>query len=122
MPKGIKKEKHKGGRPTKMTPDMLDKFRWCFAQDMNNIQAITYCGIDQNTFYRFTQKHPEIYEFWQALRNKPALNAKISVAAKLESGDDPEFCLEYLKLKDPDFKQKTQIQIDEVPKIVDDVK
>lgn len=111
-----------GGMPTKMTPEMQERIAWCFAQDMNTNQVLAYCGLDQNCYYRFVKKHPGKKEYWESLRNKPALNAKISVAAKLEAGDDPEFCLEYLKLKDPDFKQKTHIQIDEVPQIVDDVK
>lgn len=117
-----KKTKKKGGRPQVITPEILEQLKWCFAQDMNTVQALTYCQLDQNTFYRYVKVHPEDYEFWKALRNKPALNAKICVATKLEVGDDPEFCLEYLKLKDPDFKQKTHLQIDEVPQIVDDVK
>lgn len=108
--------------PTRMTQEMQERLAWCFAQDMNHVQAMAYCGLDQNCFYRFLKKNPKIGEYWNSLRNKPALHAKIAVAAKLKAGDDAEFCLNYLKLKDPDFKERKQIDVQEVPQIVDDVK
>lgn len=83
-------------RPTKMTPETLDKLRQAYLIGANDREAYGYAGISHETFYNYIEKHPEFREKIIDWQNEPILKAKTTIAKSLS---DPQHAKWYLERK-----------------------
>lgn len=91
------------GRPTVMTPSVLDKLRQAFLIGATNLEAAGYAGITEKTLYNYLNKNPEYLQQIEAWKNEPILKSKTTVVKGL---DDIKNAQWYLERKASDFKPK----------------
>ena len=79
-----------GGRPTKMTPDVIAKLIEGFKHDFTDTECCLYAGIDQATYYRYKKKNKGFAREIEAAKTFPFLLAKRNIikAMHKESSDD----------------------------------
>lgn len=81
-------------RPTKMTPEVLDKLRQAYLIGANDREAYGYAEISHETFYNYIQKHPEFRERIIEWQNEPILKAKTTVVKNLDDTKNAQWYLE----------------------------
>ena len=91
--------KHKGGRPTDMTIETVNKLEEVFSIGGTDKEACFYAGISHQTLYNYQDRHPEFVERKEALKERPVLKARQTLVKAL---DTPQYALEYLKRKRKD--------------------
>ena len=101
--------KNNVGRPTKMTPDRVEKLELGFMKGLNDVQCCLFAGIDRTTLWKYCEKHPEFRNKIEELKNNPAMRAKILVADAIEKGDK-DMAKWYLERKEKsEFSLKQEI-------------
>jgi hypothetical protein len=90
------KIKDKGGRPTVMTPDTVNKLEYAFSIGASAEEATHYAGISRNTFYEWLKRNPQYQDRIDDLRMKPVLKARVTLFNSL---NDPHHAKWYLKKK-----------------------
>jgi hypothetical protein len=101
---------NKVGRPTVMTPEILNKLEEVFAIGGSDNEACFYADIGKSTLYNYQQEHPEFVERKEALKEKPILRARQTVVKAL---DNPDMALKYLERKrKQEFSIRTENQTD----------
>ena len=63
-----KKVKDVGGRPTKMTKEVLEKLEYYLSRGVSVISACGFAGIDNSTFYDWKNNNKDFankVELWQ---------------------------------------------------------
>lgn len=91
--------KNNVGRPTVMTPDILDKLRYAFLIGASDEEACAYAQIGASTLYDYQKKDAVFSEQKEQWKLEPILKAKQSVVKGLS---DPELALKYLERKKRD--------------------
>ena len=98
------------GRPTVMTPEIINKLEQAFSLGATDLEACFYAGIGKTSLYRYQEEHPEFTERKAALKDKLVLKARQVVASAMESGDK-QTAQWYLERKKKDeFSIKTESQ------------
>ena len=109
--------KNKGGRPTVMTPETINKLEEVFSIGGSDGEACFFANISHQTLYDYQKKHPEFIERKAALKKDPTLKARREVVKGLEG--NAEFSLKYLERKRSDeFSLKQKIEHEGEVKIV----
>lgn len=99
--------KNKGGRPPKITKDVLNKLEEAFAIGASDEEACFYADISHQTLYNYQNKHPMYVERKEALKQRPILAARRSVVSNLQS--DPDLAFRFLERKRrKEFAPQTQ--------------
>lgn len=80
-------KKNKGGRPTKMTPEVLRKLEQAFAVGCTDREACVYAGVAYSTFSDYCRKNPEFSDQKEALKTAPGYKARVAIMEALEAGD-----------------------------------
>lgn len=75
------------GRPTVMTPDVVNKLEQAFSLGATDVEACFYAGISKQTLYDYQAKYPEFTDRKAALKDKLVLKARQVVASAMEDGD-----------------------------------
>ena len=104
-----KREKNKGGRPTKMTEATLKKLREGFLMGYSDREACLYADIEPQTLYNYQNKNVEFVGQKEQWKMNPILKAKKTVFDNL---DNPKIAQRYLETKCSDefsTSQKQQI-------------
>jgi hypothetical protein len=109
--------KNKGGRPTVMTEDTLQKLEMAFAIGASDIEACVYADIVPSTLYNYQNDNPEFLERKRMLKDRPLLKARQTVVDNLNDPRHAEWYLER-KLKN-EFSQRTESVTAEVT--IDDI-
>ena len=105
-----KKVKNKGGRPSKMTPEIIGKLEEVFSIDGTIAEACFYANINPDTYHSWIKKSKKLSDRFIALRNKPNLKARQEIIKGLDG--NPEFSLKYLERKLSDeFTIKTKTEL-----------
>ena len=81
------KKKNKGGRPTKMTPEVLQKLREGFLKGYSDSLACIYADVKERTFYDYCAKNEEFSQDKELWKKKPALKAVDVINRSLDEGD-----------------------------------
>ena len=98
--------RNKGGRPTVMTTDVINKLEEVYAIGGTDKEACFYAGISHQTLYDYQNLHPEFVERKEALKEKPVLKARQTVVQSLSQ---PQHAQWYLKHKRRDeFSERTE--------------
>lgn len=106
------KPKKRRGRPSVITPEIIDKLDYAFSIGCNDSEAISFAGISKSAFYNYLDKHADYKERKEALKLKPILKAKKANNDLIESGD-PVHIRWYLERKKADeFSSKAEVNID----------
>jgi hypothetical protein len=71
------------GRPTVMTPEVLDKLQSAFAIGCTDTEACIFADIDMSSMYKYQEKHPEFTERKHLLKKKPVLKARMNLMDSL---------------------------------------
>lgn len=84
-------------RPTKMTPETIDKLRQAFLIGATKEEASGYAGISKVTLYNYIEKHPEFLNEIEKWQNEPILKAKTTVVKNLDDTKNAQWYLERKK-------------------------
>lgn len=95
------------GRPTVVTPEIMDKLQYAFMLGCTDEEACFYAGIAQSTLYNYQKEHPEFLEQKDEWKLNPVFKARQTVINNL---GDPEMAFKYLERKRKDeFSPKTEL-------------
>lgn len=85
------------GRPTDFTPETVKKLEEAFSIDASVEEACFYADISRQTFYDWSKKNKAFSDRIEALRQRPVLLARQTVAKKL--AESYSNAIDYLKRK-----------------------
>mgnify|MGYP001588212669 CR=1 FL=1 len=98
-----------GGRPTVVTPEVVRKLEQAFSIDATITEACSYAGISRDTFYRWKDENPELYDKMESLRETPVL-AMRQAAVQLGKATYTT-SMDYLTRKRPDeFGNRSKVE------------
>ena len=80
-------KKHPGGRPTVMTPEVLNKLSELLRDSCPILIACDNVGISHQTYYDYVNSHPEFLEKIEALKNSTKYLQRRNVRKFLEEND-----------------------------------
>lgn len=95
------KRKSNAGRPTVMTPEVVNKLEQAFSLGCPITVACEYAGISKETIYDYIRKNPEYSDRIKQLQGLIGMRARKSIADAINRGD-AKISLEYLKKKNSD--------------------
>ena len=90
-------KKSLAGRKTKLTKEVVKKLEEAFAIDATVEEACFYADISRETYYNWIKVHKQLFDRFEALRNRPVLTARTTVANAIKT--DPEMAMKYLERK-----------------------
>jgi len=99
-------------RPTKLTPELLDKLRQAFLLGASYKEASFYSEISEKTLKNYIKSDPELLPQIELWRSQPILKAKQTI---IENLHQPKVAMWYLERKAQDFKPKQDISSDNNP-------
>lgn len=76
------------GRPTKLTPETIDKLRTAFLMGCSDIEACLYANISKTALYNYQQKNPEFVDQKQQWKEQLVLKARTVIANALNNKDE----------------------------------
>jgi hypothetical protein len=79
--------KHPGGRPTKMTEEVIQKLESAFIAGCTDLEACCYADISKTALYDYCQKNDEFAERKETLKNQPVMQARFIIQEALTTGD-----------------------------------
>lgn len=71
-------------RPTKMTPEVLEKLRQAYLIGATNAEACGYADIGERTLYDYLAENEEFSQKIDQWKNEPILKAKTMVVKNLD--------------------------------------
>lgn len=96
------------GRPTVMTPEVVNKLEEVFALGGTDSEACFYAGISKQTLYNYQEINPDFIDRKEALKERPVLLARQTVVKAMK--DDPLTARWYLERKlKGEFAQRTEM-------------
>lgn len=103
------KKNCKCGRPTVMTPEVLNKLDQAFMFWMNNTEACLYADIAEKNFYNYAKANDGYLQKAKSLREKPSMVAKANIVRSIQAGDKND-SKRWLERKNKDeFSLKTEV-------------
>ena len=81
------KEKHPGGRPTKLTDSIVRKLEYAFSKDFNVSEACDYAEIGRTAYYEWLENNEEFANKMEQAQTNLKRKAKINIADKIAEGD-----------------------------------
>jgi hypothetical protein len=98
------------GRPTKYTPETVERLLATLADGLTQKQACLACGIGESTLYGWKKEHPELVTQMAEAREQARQKALAKIKAAGESGDW-RASAEFLKLSFPEYRQGNSIHV-----------
>ena len=77
--------KNKGGRPTKMTPECVNKLEDAFTWGCTDEEACCYADISRTTLFNYCETHPEFLNRKEDLKSSLSMRAKRIQSAEIDS-------------------------------------
>ncbi len=94
---GRPKKVHAGGRPTKMTKNVVAKLEECYALDCTDKEACLLADISVDALYKYQKKYPEFVKRKQQLKETPVFIARKTVVKNIK--EDQNLAFKYLERK-----------------------
>lgn len=94
-------------RPTKMTPEVLDKLRHAFLIGATNAEACGYADIGERTLYDYLAENEEFSQKIEQWKNEPILKAKTTVVKSLGDIKNAQWYLE--RKKKAEFAVRSEV-------------
>jgi hypothetical protein len=79
---------NKGGRPTVMTDEVIQKLEYAFIHGLTDLEACLYANISKSTLYNYCEENPAFLERKEALKQHPTAKARLNVTEAIENGDE----------------------------------
>lgn len=79
--------KNKGGRPTVMTPEVVNKLEAAFSWGCTDTEACLWAGISRDTFYDYIKLNPKFADRKEQLKETPNLKARQVLNLALQQKD-----------------------------------
>lgn len=99
----------RGGRPTDMTPPVINKLILAFSNGWNITEACAYAGISRPTYYLWLEKDDQFsYKMSQA-QSTVSSTAKKVVVESIKSGDIAT-AKWFLERRDPEYSSKLAVR------------
>jgi len=99
----------KVGLPSEMTPEAVKKLEEVFALDGTVEEACFFADISKTTYYNWLEKHPELVDRFEALRQEPVLLARTTVIKAMK--ENPNLAMSYLERKKKnEFSPRTEVE------------
>jgi hypothetical protein len=105
--------KDKGGRPIEFDEQVVKKLEEVFAMDGTVSEACFYAGISRPTYYSHVNEDApedsqakELFNRFQALRERPVLKARQTIIKSLDNPDTAKWYLE--RKKKNEFAVRTE--------------
>lgn len=76
------------GRPTKLTPETIDKLRTSFLMGCSDIEACLYADISKTALYNYQQKNPDFVDQKEQWKEQLTLKARTVIATSLNNKDE----------------------------------
>ena len=108
----IKNKGSKGGRPPKVTENVLNNLIDAFSWGCTDIEACNYAGISHTCLYNFQKKYPEFVERKEALKHHPTLLARKIIYHALTTGNDVQLAKYIIDKTDGRPKQAIDVKND----------
>lgn len=94
------------GRPTVMTPEVVNKLEEAFLLGCTDLEACFAAGISKQTLYNYQDANPDFIDRKEQLKENPIYLARTSVVNAMKL--DGDLALKYLERKRKDeFGTKT---------------
>ena len=97
------------GRPTKLTPETIDKLRTAFLMGCSDVEACLFADISKTALYNYQQKHPEFVDKKEQWKEQLALKARIVIADALNNKDENTAKWYLERKKKNEFGTRTEI-------------
>lgn len=102
-------ETRKQGRPTVMTPEVIEKLENAFALGHTDDEACLIVDIDPASLYRYCEDNPNFATKKERLKQTPTIKARRNIIERLNS-KDVETSKWYLARKNKgEFSERTDI-------------
>lgn len=82
-----KTKKSNAGRPTVITPKIIEKLEEAFIDGMSDEEACILAGITTTPFYNYQKENPEFKERKDRLKQALGIKAKATLAKAIFKGD-----------------------------------
>lgn len=76
------------GRPTIMTPELVNKLEMAFSMGCTDLEACLFANISKQTLYNYQEKHPGFVDRKEMLKQKLVLKARTVIAEALNKKDE----------------------------------
>lgn len=98
------------GRPTKFTPETIQKLEYAFSLGCSDKEACFYADVGQTALYNYQKSNPEFVKRKELLKQNPILLARQTVLKGISGSDaDANLALKFLERKRKDeFSLKTE--------------
>ncbi len=80
-------DKNKGGRPTKITDEVLRKLKDAFLRGASNSLACIYAGLAESTFYDYCNENERFSEEKEGWKKRPSMKALDIINKSLQEED-----------------------------------
>lgn len=103
--------KNKGGRPTKMTNDTVNKLEEAFSWGCTDVEACLYAGISKPTLYDYIKENPSFSDRKESLKQNPTLKARRILNLALDDDKDVKTAQYQLDKADGKAKQAVDMNV-----------
>lgn len=100
--------KHPGGRPTKMTPEVINKLEEAFEWGCTDREACLHAGISPATLYNYCAENEKFLERKELLKESPLIKARRVVVNSLEENNE-KTAQWVIEKKEGKAKQQTEL-------------
>ena len=80
-------ELEKRGRPSVMTPEIINKLEQAYSIDATDEEACIFAGIGMSTLYDYQKQNPDFSERKRLLKDKLTFKARTNIANEINKGD-----------------------------------
>ena len=101
------------GRPTKLTPETIDKLRTAFLMGCSDIEACLYADISKTALYNYQQKNPDFVDQKEQWKEQLTLKARTVIANALNNKDEntAKWYLERKRKDEFSAKQENEVNL-----------
>lgn len=103
------KDKKTAGRPTVMTPDVVNKLEQAFSMGCSDLEACLFANISKQSLYDYQAKHPEFADRKAMLKETLILKARSVIATSLNNKDENTAKWYLERKKKNEFGTRTEI-------------
>ena len=97
------------GRPTKLTPETLDKLRTAFLMGCSDVEACLFADISKTALYNYQQKNPEFVDKKEQWKEQLTLKARTVIANSLNNKDENTAKWYLERKKKDEFGTRTEV-------------
>ena len=106
--KHSKERRESEGRPTVMTPDVLQKLEDAFMNAFTDEMACLYAGISEAALYEYCNKHPKFAERKEVLKKTPDLAAQKTLVQDVKQVGGARW---WAERRMPEIMPKTKLEL-----------